>query len=103
MKVLSVGSGGREHAIAWRIAQSPRLSRLFVAPGNAGTDRRQWSVVSGQPSAISDKPSAISNIPIGAEDIAALVAFANDRQIDLVIVGPEAPLALGKRLCTRSC
>ncbi len=75
MKVLIVGSGGREHAIAWKVAQSPRLSRLFVAPGNAGT--------------------APYNISIGAEDIPALVAFANDKNIDLIIIGPEAPLAIG--------
>src|SRR5512139_1869854 len=75
MKVLIVGSGGREHAIAWKIAQSPRLSQLFVAPGNAGTDSY--------------------NVAIGAEDIPALVAFANEQDIDLTIVGPEVPLALG--------
>ena len=75
VKVLIVGSGGREHAIAWKVAQSPRLTQLFVAPGNAGT--------------------AAYNVPINAEDIPALVTFANDQQIDLVIVGPEAPLAIG--------
>jgi phosphoribosylamine--glycine ligase len=75
MKVLIVGSGGREHAIAWKVAQSPRLSQLFVAPGNAGT--------------------ASHNVAIGAEDIPALVSFANKQDIDLTIVGPEVPLALG--------
>jgi phosphoribosylamine---glycine ligase len=75
MKVLIVGAGGREHAIAWKIAQSPRLSQLLVAPGNAGM--------------------APYNVAIGAEDIAALVSFANDQNIDLTIVGPEAPLAIG--------
>jgi len=75
MKVLIIGSGGREHAIAWKVAQSPRLSQLFVAPGNAGT--------------------AAHNVPINAEDIPALVAFANEQDIDLTIVGPEVPLALG--------
>jgi phosphoribosylamine--glycine ligase len=88
LKVLVVGSGGREHAIAWKVAQSPRLSQLFVAPGNAGTDSRQWSVVSSQ-------SSVISNVAINAEDISALVAFADEQAIDLVIVGPEAPLAIG--------
>jgi phosphoribosylamine--glycine ligase len=95
MKVLIVGSGGREHALAWKIAQSARLSQLFVAPGNAGTDSRHRSAISIQRSAFGEQHSAISNIPIGAEDIADLVSFANDQQIDLVIVGPEVPLALG--------
>ncbi len=75
LKILIVGSGGREHAIAWKVTQSPRLTQLFVAPGNAGT--------------------AAHNVAIGAEDIPALVAFANERDIDLTIVGPEVPLALG--------
>ncbi|HTP06971.1 MAG TPA: phosphoribosylamine--glycine ligase [Anaerolineae bacterium] len=75
MKVLIVGSGGREHAIAWKVAQSPRLSQLFVVPGNAGT--------------------APDNVAIGAEDIPALIIFANERDIDLTIVGPEVPLARG--------
>jgi phosphoribosylamine--glycine ligase len=75
MKVLIVGSGGREHALAWKVTQSPRLAQLFVAPGNAGT--------------------AAYNVPINAEDIPALVAFATEEQIDLVIVGPEVPLAIG--------
>jgi phosphoribosylamine--glycine ligase len=75
VKVLIVGSGGREHAIAWKVLQSPRLAQLFVAPGNAGT--------------------AAYNIPIKAEDIPALATFATDQQIDLVIIGPEGPLAIG--------
>jgi len=82
MKVFIVGSGGREHAIAWKIAQSPRLSQLFVAPGNAGT-------------AFSNQHSAISNVPIAVEDTAALVAFCDEQSIDLIIIGPEVPLANG--------
>ncbi len=77
MKVLLVGSGGREHAIAWKLAQSPRLSRLFIAPGNAGT------ATCGQ------------NVPVSAEDIPALVSFCQIESINLVFVGPETPLALG--------
>lgn len=77
MNVLIIGSGGREHALAWKAAQSPRLSKLFVAPGNAGTAR------------------IAQNVPIQAQDTAALVAFACEKQIDLVIVGPEGPLAIG--------
>jgi phosphoribosylamine---glycine ligase len=75
MKVLIVGSGGREHAMAWKVAQSPRLSQLYVAPGNAGTSPH--------------------HVAIGAEDIPALVSLANEQAIDLTIVGPEVPLALG--------
>ncbi len=80
MKVLIVGSGGREHAIAWKIAQSPRLSQLFVAPGNAGTQHALRNT---------------RNVPIAPEDTAALVSFADDQNIDLIIIGPEAPLANG--------
>src|SRR5512143_689091 len=74
MNVLLVGSGGREHALALKIAESPRLTRLFVAPGNAGT---------------------VLNVPIPSDDMPALLAFAREQAIDLVIVGPEAPLAAG--------
>ncbi len=79
MKVLIVGGGGREHALAWKCAQSPRVRRVFVAPGNAGTAREP----------------KVSNIAIGAEDISALVAFARRQQIELTIIGPEAPLVVG--------
>lgn len=74
-KVLVIGNGGREHALAWKLAQSPRIERLFVAPGNAGTVG--W------------------NVPISATDIPALIQFAQRERIDLTVVGPEAPLTLG--------
>lgn len=74
-RVLIVGNGGREHALAWKLAQSPELERLFVAPGNAGT--------------------ALWNVPISVQDIAGLVEFALKEKIDLTIVGPEDPLSLG--------
>ena len=74
-KVLIVGNGGREHALAWKIAQSSRLEKLYVAPGNAGT--AEW------------------NVAIAANDIAKLVDFALKEQIDLTVVGPEEPLSLG--------
>ncbi|MEC9447239.1 MAG: phosphoribosylamine--glycine ligase [Chloroflexota bacterium] len=77
MKVLIVGSGAREHALAWRITQSPNLTRLWVAGGNAGTTR------------------LAENMAIRSSDIDALVAAAQDTSADLVVVGPEAPLALG--------
>lgn len=79
MKVLIIGSGGREHALAWRTAQSEKVSTVFVAPGNAGT-------------ALENK---VENIAIGSEDINALIAFAKDNAVELTIVGPEAPLVLG--------
>ncbi len=79
MKVLIVGNGGREHALAWKIAQSPRVEQVFVAPGNAGTARE------GQ----------CENVPIAADDIAGLVSFAKASGIDLTVVGPESPLVAG--------
>lgn len=77
MRVLIVGSGGREHALAWKIKQSPRVRALFCAPGNAGIAR------------------IAQCIPIAADDLEQLVAFARDQHIDLTVVGPEAPLAAG--------
>jgi phosphoribosylamine---glycine ligase len=77
MKVLIIGNGGREHALAWKIRQSPRVSDIFVAPGNAGT------------------ATDAVNIDIQANDIAGLVAWAKQEKIGLTVVGPEAPLALG--------
>ena len=77
MKVLVVGNGGREHALAWKISQSPRVTEVFVAPGNAGTARDA------------------TNVPIEASDQAALIQFAKDKGIDLTVVGPEAPLVDG--------
>jgi phosphoribosylamine--glycine ligase len=77
MKVLLVGSGGREHALAWKLRQSSKLSKLYCAPGNAG---------------ISDLAECVA---VGAEDVDGLVRFATDKGIDFVVVGPEAPLTLG--------
>ena len=79
MKILIVGSGGREHALAWKAAQSPLASQVYVAPGNAGTFQEP----------------GISNVAINAEDIEALLAFAQAESIGLTIVGPEAPLVNG--------
>ena len=79
MKLLIVGGGGREHALAWKAAQSKQVSTVYVAPGNAGT-------------ALEDK---LSNIPIDAQAVPELVRFARDRRVDLTIVGPEAPLVAG--------
>ncbi|WP_431064915.1 phosphoribosylamine--glycine ligase [Methylotuvimicrobium sp.] len=79
MKILIVGGGGREHALAWKAAQSPKAEKVFVAPGNAGTAL---------------EPS-LENVDIAADDVKALLAFAKQQQIDLTIVGPEAPLVKG--------
>ena len=77
MRVLIVGQGGREHALAWALAASPLLSTLFIAPGNPGTAKLG------------------TNVAIGALDVPALVAFALAEKIDLVVPGPEAPLVAG--------
>ncbi len=77
MRVLIVGNGGREHALAWKISKSPRLKQLWIAPGNAGT------ALEGQ------------NVDIKADDIKGIVAFAKKESVDLVVVGPEAPLTMG--------
>jgi len=77
MKILVVGSGGREHAMVWKLAQSPRTPTLSCAPGNAGIE------------------SLATCVPIKADDLVGLMAFVQSEKIDLTIVGPEAPLALG--------
>jgi phosphoribosylamine--glycine ligase len=77
MKLLVIGSGGREHALAWRLAQSPKISRVYVAPGNGGTSRED----------------GVFNVPITATD--ELVKFVREEKIHTTVVGPEAPLAAG--------
>lgn len=77
MNVLVLGSGGREHALAWAIAKSPRLDSLFVAPGNGGT------------------ATIAKNVPLDMNDADAVIGFARSENIDLVVVGPEAPLVVG--------
>ena len=79
MKLLVIGSGGREHALAWKLARSPRVTRVCVAPGNAGTAME----------------SGVENVPIAADDVAGLLAFAQREAIDLTVVGPEGPLVAG--------
>ncbi|MBK1723348.1 phosphoribosylamine--glycine ligase [Thiocystis violacea] len=79
MKVLIIGGGGREHALAWKAAQSPLADKVFVAPGNGGTAR---------------EPD-LENVPIPADDIQGLLDFAREESIGLTIVGPEAPLVAG--------
>jgi len=77
MKVLVVGNGGREHAITWKLAQSPKIKELYTAPGNAGTAR------------------IAQNLDIAANDIKSLAKVAQQKNIDLVVVGPEVPLSEG--------
>lgn len=79
MRVLIIGSGGREHALGWKVAQNPAIETVFIAPGNAGT-------------ALEAK---LQNVNIAVEDVAGLVAFAQNNAIELTIVGPEAPLVIG--------
>ncbi|MDN6323203.1 MAG: phosphoribosylamine--glycine ligase, partial [Halomonas sp.] len=79
MKVLMIGGGGREHALAWKLAQSNQVEQVFVAPGNAGTATE----------------AKLTNVAIDATDLDGLVAFARDEQIGLTVVGPEAPLVDG--------
>ncbi|MBS3798432.1 phosphoribosylamine--glycine ligase [Pseudoalteromonas sp. BDTF-M6] len=79
MNVLVIGSGGREHALAFKAAQSNKVEKVFVAPGNAGT-------------ALEPK---LENVAIGVEDIGALIKFAKENKVELTIVGPEAPLVIG--------
>ena len=77
MNVLVVGNGGREHALAWKLSQSPNVAKVYVAPGNAGT------------------ALDAENVDIAQDDFAALIQFAKDRKIGLTVVGPEAPLVAG--------
>src|SRR5690349_19132338 len=84
MNVLVIGSGGREHALVWKLAQSPHIDAMYCAPGNGGI--AQEKLRNGEP---------VQCIPIGAEDLSALRSFARDRRIDLTVVGPDNPLALG--------
>jgi len=77
MKVLVIGSGGREHALVWKIAQSPKADKIYCAPGNAGT------------------ADLAENLPLKADDIRGLKKFAKEKKVDLTVVGPEAPLVAG--------
>jgi len=77
MKVLVIGGGGREHALAWKIAQSPLVEKVYCAPGNAGTNQ------------------VAENVAIPADDLSSLLKFALQNDIGLTVVGPEQPLAMG--------
>ncbi|HEY8230534.1 MAG TPA: phosphoribosylamine--glycine ligase N-terminal domain-containing protein, partial [Rhodanobacteraceae bacterium] len=79
MKILVIGSGGREHALAWKLAQSPRVDEVIVAPGNAGTAREP----------------RMRNAEVSATDLDGLLKLAQDERVDFTVVGPEAPLVAG--------
>ncbi|MDP6128303.1 MAG: phosphoribosylamine--glycine ligase, partial [Planctomycetota bacterium] len=77
LRVLLVGSGGREHALAWKLSQSPLLEKMWVAPGNPGT--AQYA----------------ENLSLAADDVDGIVQFAQANEVSLVVIGPEDPLAMG--------
>jgi phosphoribosylamine--glycine ligase len=85
MKILAIGSGGREHALVWKLAQSPHATQLWCAPGNAGISQERTEKT--------EKP--VECVNIGAEDLPKLLAFAQEKKIDFTVVGPDNPLALG--------
>jgi phosphoribosylamine--glycine ligase len=85
MKLLVIGSGGREHALVWKLAQSPHVTRLWCAPGNAGIVQER----------LAKNGVTIECVPIGAEDLPKLLAFAQGKKVELTVVGPDNPLALG--------
>jgi len=85
MKLLVIGSGGREHALVWKLAQSPHVTQLWCAPGNAGI-AQEFLAKNG---------ALVENFAISAEDLPKLLAFAREKQVDFTVVGPDNPLALG--------
>src|SRR5438552_10404351 len=85
MKLLVIGSGGREHALVWKLAQSPHVTQMWCAPGNAGIAEER----------LEKNQSLVECVKIGAEDLPKLLAFAREKKADLTVVGPDNPLALG--------
>jgi len=85
MKILVIGSGGREHALVWKLAQSPHATQMWCAPGNAGIAQER----------LAKNGSLVECINIGAEDLPNLLAFAQEKKVDFTVVGPDNPLALG--------
>ena len=85
MKILVIGSGGREHALVWKLAQSPHVTQMWCAPGNAGIALEQ----------LAKNGATVECVNIGAEDLPGLLAFVQEKKIELTVVGPDNPLALG--------
>ncbi|HOK77064.1 MAG TPA: phosphoribosylamine--glycine ligase [Verrucomicrobiota bacterium] len=85
MRILVIGSGGREHALVWKLAQSPHAKAIWCAPGNAGIGQER----------LADNGELVECVPVGAEDLPALLRFALERKPDLTVVGPDNPLAMG--------
>ncbi len=85
MKLLVIGSGGREHALVWKLAQSPHVTQLWCAPGNAGIAQER----------LAKNFAPVECVNLGAEDLPKLLAFAQEKKIELTVVGPDNPLALG--------
>lgn len=85
MKLLVIGSGGREHALVWKLAQSPHVTQMWCAPGNAGIGQER----------LANNGAVVEGVNIGAEDLPKLLTFAQEKKIDFTVVGPDNPLALG--------
>src|SRR5215472_173270 len=85
MKILVIGSGGREHALVWKLAQSPHVRRIWCAPGNAGIGAER----------VLSNGEQVECASTGAEDLERLAVFAKEKKVDLTVVGPDNPLALG--------
>jgi len=85
MKILVIGSGGREHALVWKLAQSPNATQMWCVPGNAGIAQER----------VAKNGARVECVNLGAEDLPKLLAFAQEKKIDLTVVGPDNPLALG--------
>ena len=85
MKLLVIGSGGREHALVWKLAQSPHVTQLWCAPGNAGIGLER----------LAKNGAPVECVNLGAEDLPGLLAFAQEKRVSLTVVGPDNPLALG--------
>src|SRR6266436_5194651 len=85
MKILLIGSGGREHALVWKLARSPLVTRMWSAPGNAGIDQER----------LISNNSPVQSVPIAADDLSTLLSFAQENRVELTVVGPDNPLALG--------
>ncbi len=85
MKILVIGSGGREHALVWKLAQSPHVTQLWCAPGNTGIAQER----------LAKNSAPVECVNLGAGDLPKLLAFAQEKKVELTVVGPDNPLALG--------